>query len=126
MRALVLVYRCEGKEIGKKRGMRARVCVYSIQNLIRHAITIKTGLSDFEVRLCVYELLRALAWTHARGVMHRDVKNKNVLVDRTTRALRCVQPVVLLSFHCMAPLLFPCHTHPFPSIPNKCKTKQLG
>lgn len=54
-------------------------------------LTIKTGLSDFEIRLCVYELLRALAWTHARGVMHRDVKNKNVLVDRRTRALRCVQ-----------------------------------
>lgn len=42
-----------------------------------------TGLSDFEVRFFLFELLRALDWAHSRGVMHRDVKNRNVIIDTT-------------------------------------------
>ncbi|KAM3567032.1 hypothetical protein VYU27_010817, partial [Nannochloropsis oceanica] len=45
-------------------------------------------LSLSEIRFFVFELLRALAWTHARGVIHRDVKNKNVLINTKTKQLR--------------------------------------
>jgi serine/threonine protein kinase len=44
---------------------------YAIYPSITYTHTIHTGLLDFEVRLFAYQLLRALAWTHARGVIHR-------------------------------------------------------
>jgi casein kinase II subunit alpha len=49
------------------------------------------GLTDFEVRYYLYELLRCLEWAHSRGIMHRDVKNRNVIIaaDDDTRTLRC-------------------------------------
>jgi serine/threonine protein kinase len=34
-----------------------------------------------EVKLYMYQLLRALAFLHVRKVVHRDVKPQNVLVD---------------------------------------------
>lgn len=47
-------------------------------------------LSDYEVRLYLYKLLQALDFAHSRGLMHRDVKPRNIVVNRRTRALRLI------------------------------------
>lgn len=47
-------------------------------------------LSDYEVRLYLYKLLQALDFAHSRGVMHRDVKPRNVVINRRTRRLRLI------------------------------------
>lgn len=40
------------------------------------------------VRLYAYQMLRALAHIHARGICHRDIKPQNLLVDINTHALK--------------------------------------
>lgn len=47
-------------------------------------------LSDYEVRLFLYKLLQALDFAHSRGIMHRDVKPRNVVINRRTRSLRLI------------------------------------
>ena len=45
---------------------------------------------DFDVRYYMYELLKALQYAHSQGIMHRDVKPHNVMIDPTTRKLRLI------------------------------------
>jgi casein kinase II subunit alpha len=43
-------------------------------------------LTDYEIRYYLYHLLIALDGLHEAGLMHRDVKPRNVLINRTGRA----------------------------------------
>lgn len=47
-------------------------------------------LTDYEVRLYLYKLLQALDFAHSRGLMHRDVKPRNIAINRRTRSLRLI------------------------------------
>jgi len=47
-------------------------------------------LRDFEVRYYVFEVLRALDYCHSMGVMHRDVKPHNIMIDHDRRLLRVI------------------------------------
>ncbi|KAI8893280.1 kinase-like domain-containing protein [Globomyces pollinis-pini] len=47
-------------------------------------------LSDFDVRYYIFELLKALDFCHSRGIMHRDVKPHNVMIDHEKRKLRLI------------------------------------
>lgn len=47
-------------------------------------------LTDYEVRLYLYKLLQALDFAHSRGLMHRDVKPRNIAINRRTRTLRLI------------------------------------
>ncbi|CAM9148695.1 unnamed protein product [Hapterophycus canaliculatus] len=47
-------------------------------------------LTDYEVRLYLYKLLQALDFAHSCGVMHRDVKPRNIVINRRTRSLRLI------------------------------------
>jgi hypothetical protein len=46
--------------------------------------------SDYDVRFYVFELLKALDFCHSRGIMHRDVKPHNVMIDHEKRQLRLI------------------------------------
>jgi casein kinase II subunit alpha len=46
--------------------------------------------SDFDVRFYLFEILRALDFCHSQGIMHRDVKPQNVMIDHTNRKLRLI------------------------------------
>ncbi|XP_059624000.1 casein kinase II subunit alpha-like [Cornus florida] len=47
-------------------------------------------LSDFDIRYYIYELLKALDYCHSQGIMHRDVKPHNVMIDHEKRKLRLI------------------------------------
>jgi casein kinase II subunit alpha len=47
--------------------------------------TLYPRFSDYDVRFYVYELLKALDFCHSKGIMHRDVKPHNVMIDHEKR-----------------------------------------
>ncbi|KAJ3412035.1 Casein kinase II subunit alpha [Chytridiales sp. JEL 0842] len=47
-------------------------------------------LTDYDVRYYILELLKALDFCHSRGIMHRDVKPHNVMIDHEKRTLRLI------------------------------------
>lgn len=48
------------------------------------------SLSDYDVRFYIYELLKALDYCHSMGIMHRDIKPHNVMIDHENRKLRLI------------------------------------
>ncbi|KAF8341218.1 alpha subunit of casein kinase II [Cantharellus anzutake] len=46
--------------------------------------------TDFDVRYYVFELLKALDFCHSKGIMHRDVKPHNIMIDHEKRELRLI------------------------------------
>jgi len=47
-------------------------------------------LSDLDIRYYIFELLKALDFCHSRGIMHRDIKPHNVLIDHARKSLRLI------------------------------------
>ncbi|GAA6014352.1 hypothetical protein JCM11491_005053 [Sporobolomyces phaffii] len=52
--------------------------------------TLYPTFTDNDVRYYTYELLKALDYVHARGIIHRDVKPLNILIDPLERKLRLI------------------------------------
>lgn len=46
--------------------------------------------TDFDIRYYMFELLQALDFCHSMGIMHRDVKPHNVMIDHPNRKLRLI------------------------------------
>jgi casein kinase II subunit alpha len=46
--------------------------------------------TDHDTRFYMFELLKALDFCHSRGIMHRDVKPHNVMIDHQKRQLRLI------------------------------------
>ncbi|ODQ80228.1 hypothetical protein BABINDRAFT_161200 [Babjeviella inositovora NRRL Y-12698] len=52
--------------------------------------TLYPKFSDLDIRFYMFELLKALDYCHSMGIMHRDVKPHNVMIDHTTKKLRLI------------------------------------
>jgi casein kinase II subunit alpha len=47
---------------------------------------------DYDVRYYIFELLKALKFCHSKGIMHRDVKPHNVMIDHEKRKVSRRRP----------------------------------
>ncbi|CAM9222719.1 unnamed protein product [Ascophyllum nodosum] len=47
-------------------------------------------LTDYDIRYYIFELLKALDYSHSNGIMHRDVKPHNVMIDHDHKQLRLI------------------------------------
>ena len=47
-------------------------------------------MNDMEIRFYLYELLKALDFCHSRGIMHRDVKPQNIIVNHHKKILKLI------------------------------------
>eukprot|EP01015_Nassula_variabilis_P007350 TRINITY_DN1560_c0_g1_i3.p1 TRINITY_DN1560_c0_g1~~TRINITY_DN1560_c0_g1_i3.p1 ORF type:complete len:222 (-),score=48.78 TRINITY_DN1560_c0_g1_i3:84-749(-) len=52
--------------------------------------TLYPTFTDFDVRYYMFEILKALDFCHSKGIMHRDVKPHNIMIDHETRQLRLI------------------------------------
>lgn len=52
--------------------------------------TLYPRFTDLDIRYYMYELLKALDYLHSMGIMHRDVKPHNVMIDHEARQLRLI------------------------------------
>jgi glycogen synthase kinase 3 beta len=48
----------------------------------------KTVMPVFLVKLYAYQMIRSLAYIHAIGICHRDIKPQNILVDQTAQVVK--------------------------------------
>lgn len=46
--------------------------------------------SDYDIRYYILEVLKALEYCHSQGIMHRDIKPHNVMIDHEARKLRLI------------------------------------
>ena len=47
-------------------------------------------LKDMDIRLYMYKLLQAVEHTHSHGIMHRDIKPLNIVINHEKRDLRLI------------------------------------
>lgn len=47
-------------------------------------------ITEFEVKYYIYKILVALEFAHSRGVMHRDIKPHNILINTEKRELKII------------------------------------
>lgn len=55
-----------------------------------HFKTLYPKFDDFDIGCYMFKLLKALDYCHSQGVMHRDIKPQNIVIDHANRQLRVI------------------------------------
>lgn len=50
--------------------------------------TLYPRFTDMDIRYYMYELLKAIDYCHSMGIMHRDVKPHNVMIDHEQKQVQ--------------------------------------
>ena len=75
-------------------------------------------LTDYDIRYYIYELLKALDFCHSNGIMHRDVKPHNVMIDHKQRKLRLIDWGLAEFYHKVRHHHSPTHTSSLSAAPS--------
>lgn len=52
--------------------------------------TLYKSFTDNDIRFYIHEVLKALDYCHSKGIMHRDVKPHNIMIDHNNKRLRLI------------------------------------
>ena len=63
--------------------------IFERVNHTDHRILYKK-FTDFDIRYYIYEILLGLDYCHSLGIMHRDIKPHNIMIDHEQRQLRII------------------------------------
>lgn len=60
----------------------------TVYRVMKQYLKMKQMMPDLLVKLYAYQLLRGIAYIHAKGICHRDIKPQNILVDTQSHILK--------------------------------------
>lgn len=60
----------------------------TLYKVMKNYLKMKQMVPPILVKLYSYQLMRSIAYIHAIGICHRDIKPQNVLVDSTSHILK--------------------------------------
>ncbi|KAI4893368.1 hypothetical protein NFI96_004757 [Prochilodus magdalenae] len=78
------------REIKILENLRGGTNIIRLVDTVKDPVELYQKLTDFDIRFYMYELLKALDYCHSMGIMHRDVKPHNVMIDHQLRKLRLI------------------------------------
>lgn len=56
----------------------------------KHVYELYNTFTEFDIKFYIYEVLKALDYCHSKGVIHRDIKPQNIMIDSSKKKLRVI------------------------------------
>ncbi|OMJ72963.1 hypothetical protein SteCoe_28471 [Stentor coeruleus] len=53
-------------------------------------ISLFSKIDDIDARFYLYEILKILDFAHSKGIMHRDIKPNNIIINHNTRTVKII------------------------------------